>query len=90
MAPFAYYYAYRIKRQGKDEASIIYDGPWTNKINDMIENGTYTYSVTPYYFDGCTEHTGKTIELPPVCVTAYDRPPQEDMPDITQKDWIYE
>ena len=56
----------------------------------MIENGTYTYSVTPYYFDGCTEHTGKTIELPPVCVTAYDRPPQEDMPDITQKDWIYE
>ena len=84
------YYAYRIKRQGKDETSIIYDGPWTNKITDTIENGTYTYSVTPYYFDGCTEHTGKTIELPPVCVTAYDRPPQEDMPDITQKDWIYE
>ncbi len=84
------YYAYLVKRRGKDGTVTIYDGPWTEKICDSAESGTYSYSVTPYYRSNDGEiFYGNTLTLPEVCFSV-ELSPQKDMPDITQKDWIYE
>lgn len=83
------YYSYLVERKKQDRIVTIYDGKWTDKICDEITEGTYTYFVTPYYFDGQTKHMGKTVALPSV-TSSGAHSPQENLPKITQKDWIFE
>ena len=82
------YYSYLIERENEHEKTVIYDGPWSEKIYDTAKNGTYTYTVTPYYDDGAAKHYGKTHSLPKVNVKGA-RSPQNDLP-ITKKDWTRE
>lgn len=83
------YYLYLVERRSGDKKSVIYDGPWKDKICDEIDGGTYVYSVTPYYHDGTIKHFGNTITLPEISVSG-GKSPQYDVPDITKRDWIYE
>lgn len=83
------YYAYLIKRRSDGKEVTIYDGEYQKIITDEVAEGSYVYTVTPYYFDGVKKHYGKTIELPAVIVGGKSSP-QQDLPDITQKDWFNE
>ena len=80
------YYAYLIKRQHDGKETVIYEGKWQDKIYDEVEGGKYTYSVTPYYSDENGIHAGKTVILPDVNVLG-GTSPQQNIPDITKKDW---
>lgn len=81
------YYSYVIKRIQNDQNTVIYDGKWKNSIIDIPENGIYSYSVTPYYFDGINKHFGQEIILPSVNVNKNKGSPQVKIPDIAKDDW---
>ena len=83
------YYSYLIKRRSDGKEVTIYDGEYQKIITDEVAEGSYVYTVTPYYFDGVKKHYGKTIELPAVIIGGKSSP-QQDLPDITQKEWFNE
>lgn len=86
----AKYYAYLIKRQNNGKNVTVYDGEWIEKFEDCPGEGTYVYTVTPYYFDGTQRHYGTTITLPAVNTERKSSPPQNDAPDIAKRDWFNE
>jgi penicillin-binding protein 2A len=79
------YYSYLIKRKNDDEESVIYDGDWQESISEEIKTGCYTYSITPYYFDGKENHFGNEITLPPILIS--ENVNEEKQPEIAGKDW---
>ncbi len=82
------YYAYLIKRYKNNDFNVIYDGKWTESIRDNPEEGSYTYTVTPYYLNGENKIFGKEISLPSVNVSNSGGSPQIKIPDIAGKDWF--
>ena len=80
------YYAYIIKRKIDSKATVVYEGPWKERIEDNFHGGEAVYSVTPYYFDGRQKYFGKEIDLPPVCLSGGKSP--QDSHGITGSDWI--
>ena len=81
------YYAYLIKRHSNKNSDIIYDGKWQNCIKDEPSDGSYVYSVTPYYFDGENKIYGKEISLPPTNINKNNSSPQVKIPDIAKDNW---
>ena len=81
------YYAYLIKRHSNKNSDIIYDGKWQNCIKDEPSDGSYVYSVTPYYFDGENKIYGKEISLPPININKNNSSPQVKIPDIAKDNW---
>lgn len=81
------YYLYRINRIENDTKRCIYDGKWIDTVIDKPQEGTYTYTVIPYYDDGTTKHYGKEILLPSVNLQNATQSPQVKIPDIADKDW---
>lgn len=84
------YYSYLIKRENEGKNVTIYDGEWTETFEDSPGEGTYIYSIIPYYFDGTKKHYGATIKLPAVNTNTKSPPPQKDVPDIARRDWFNE
>lgn len=82
------YYSYLIKRQSDGKNTVIYDGVWQEQITDTPKIGCYTYSVTPYYFDGNINHYGTEIILPQVIIA--DKRDGKQLPNIVNKDWFNE
>ena len=83
----AKYYSFIVKRTKNGKNEVIYDGKWQEVITDSPEEGTYNYSITPYYNDGKNVYTGKEINLTPVCLSKNNDSPQIKIPDIAHKDW---
>ena len=81
------YYSYIVKRIKNSENEVIYDEKWKSAITDSPESGVYTYSVTPYYFDGKNKYYGDEIILGSVIVGNKSQPPQIKIPDIANRDW---
>ncbi|MBD5584249.1 MAG: hypothetical protein HDQ88_04140 [Clostridia bacterium] len=81
------YYAYLIKRRLNGHFETIYDGNWQKCIKDSPKEGSYVYTVTPYYFDGKNKIYGKEISLPSVNVNGNNNAPQVKIPDIANGDW---
>lgn len=81
------YYSYIVKRIKNSENEVIYDEKWKSAITDSPESGIYTYSVTPYYFDGKNKYYGDEIILGSVIVGNKSQPPQIKIPDIANRDW---
>lgn len=80
------YYAYLIKRAKNGENETIYDGLWKERIIDEVDEGCYSYSVTPYYInENSKKFIGEEVILPQINVSKQ----QSDykLPDISQKDW---
>ena len=76
-----------IKRHSNKNSDIIYDGKWQNCIKDEPSDGSYVYSVTPYYFDGENKIYGKEISLPPININKNNSSPQVKIPDIAKDNW---
>ncbi|MDE7265111.1 MAG: hypothetical protein K2N52_02420, partial [Clostridia bacterium] len=83
----AKYYSFIVKRTKNGKNEVIYDGKWQEIITDLPEEGSYSYSVTPYYSDGKNVYMGKEINLKPVYLSNSKESPQIKIPNITQKDW---
>lgn len=81
------YYAYLIKRHSSGHFDVIFDGKWQNCVKDIPIEGSYVYSVTPYYCDGENKIYGKEISLPPINVNKDNTSPQVKIPDIAKGDW---
>lgn len=81
------YYDYVINRQCDGKNNVIYDGKWQKIIYDCPQEGSYIYSVTPYYIYNGKKIYGQKIELPPVYLSNDNQNPQVKIPDIAQKDW---
>lgn len=81
------YYSYLINRTKNSKNEVIYDDKWKNLITDKPDEGVYTYTVTPYYFDGKNKHFGERSSLPPVNISKTSAPPQVKIPEIINKDW---
>lgn len=81
------YYTYIIKRRHEGEETVIYDGPWKEKIEDKVDNGKFIYTVTPYYYDGRQKYYGDEIILPEVNLSG-EKSPQSNLPGIAGSDWI--
>ena len=82
------YYSYLIERTKNGKNEVIFDDKWENKITDNPSEGVYTYTVTPYYFDGSKKYFGKKITLPSVNISKLSKPPQVKIPEIINKDWF--
>ena len=78
------YYSYLIKCD--DE--IIYDGPFSQKIEHSPGEGSHIYSVTPYYSDGEKKYLGDTITLSKINISSNDDYSRFSSPPITEKDWF--
>lgn len=81
------YYLYIINRTSCGNNEVIYDNKWKSEIFDNPEEGVYTYTVTPYYFDGNNKYFGQEITLPSVIISKENKTPQVKVPDIVNKDW---
>ncbi|MDE6585932.1 MAG: transglycosylase domain-containing protein [Clostridia bacterium] len=81
------YYSYLVKRYKNNDFKVIYDGNWKKTITDTPDDGTYTYTVTPYYLYGQNKIFGKEITLPNVIVNSSSSAPQIKIPDIADKEW---
>ena len=81
------YYSYLIERTKNGKNEVIFEDKWKNEIKDCPEEGVYTYSVTPYYFDGINKYYGQKIQLPSVIISTESNSPQVKIPDIVNKDW---
>ena len=81
------YYSLIVKRTKNNKSTIIYDGKWKELISDRPEEGSYVYSVIPYYNDGKTTFSGKEIVLTPISLSKTGSPPQIKIPDIAHEDW---
>lgn len=81
------YYAYIVKRYFNGKYDVIYDGKWMENIQDSPMDGTYTYSVTPYFTNGEDKIYGKEITLPPVNIDKNNSSVKIKIPDITNKEW---
>lgn len=84
------YYNYVIKRNSANENTLVYEGKWADKICDTVEDGSYVYSVTPYYLYGDEKYFGKTISLPQVIVDTNESKARQEIPDIAKREWYYE
>lgn len=86
------YYDYIINRISNNENTLVYEGKWTEKICDIADDGSYVYTVTPYYLYEGKKYFGKTLTLPQVIVkTKIETEPQkQDIPDIAKREWYYE
>ncbi|MCH5146961.1 MAG: transglycosylase domain-containing protein [Clostridiales bacterium] len=82
------YYSYLIERTKNGKNEVIFDDKWENKITDNPSEGVYTYTVTPYYFDGNKKHFGQKITLPTVNISKGGKTPQVKIPEIINKDWF--
>ncbi len=83
----AKYYSLIVKRTKNNKSTIIYDGKWKEVISDRPEEGSYVYSVIPYYNDGKTTFSGKEIVLTPISLSKTGSSPQIKIPDIAHEDW---
>ncbi|MBO5327779.1 MAG: hypothetical protein J6B04_01245, partial [Clostridia bacterium] len=70
---------------------VIYDGIYKEKIYDTPKNGTYVYSVIPYYEYKDKKYFGKEYFFPAVNVgnNKYS-PPQIKVPNLIYGDWFNE
>lgn len=82
------YYEYLIYRQNANDKTLIYDGKWKEKIEDIPKDGSYLYSVVPYYDDGKNKYYGDEIILPQVNIFAEKITTK--LPGITKRDWCNE
>ena len=85
----AEYYAYSIKRKNGTREEIIYDGVWKECIEDKVDSGKYTYTVTPYYLYQGRKFYGKEVTLPAISLEG-KLSPQSETPDIAKRDWFNE
>ncbi|MCH5142538.1 MAG: transglycosylase domain-containing protein [Clostridiales bacterium] len=81
------YYDYMINRQFNGKNEVIYDGKWKKSIADCPKEGTFIYTVTPYFNNGGNKIFGTEIVLPPVNLSKDNKEPQVKIPDIAKKDW---
>ena len=81
------YYDYVINRQFNGKNEVIYDGKWQASISDRPKEGSYIYTVTPYFVSDGKKILGKEIILPPVNLSKENNSPQVKIPDIAKKDW---
>ena len=81
------YYSYLIERTKNGKNEVIFDDKWKNAITDNPGEGVYTYSVTPYYFDGNKKYFGQKITLPTINISKGNKTPQVKIPEIVNKDW---
>ncbi len=81
------YYSYIVKRANSGIKTTIYDGKWKKSITDSPPDGTYLYSVCPYYFDGTARHFGKEINVGPIFISSNKQQPQIKIPHIINGDW---
>ncbi len=84
------YYSYIIKRRYNGLVVTVYDGEWTPEFTDEISEGSYTYSVTPYFQSGTKKYYGQQIILPSVSASAEQHSPQGDVPEIAKGEWFLE
>lgn len=84
---YAKYYSFVVNRVQNNKKETVYDGKWVQTIKDKPPEGSYTYTVTPYYDDGNIKHFGKEITLPSVNLNTSATSPQIKIPDIAGKDW---
>lgn len=81
------YYSYLINRAKNGKNELIYDGKWIKNLKDEPEEGTYLYSVTPYYSCDGKRYYGEKICLPAVKIGEGGKAPQVKIPDIINEDW---
>ena len=81
------YYDYVINRQFNGKKEVIYDGKWKKSISDSPSEGSYVYTVIPYYNCAGNKIFGSEIVLPPVNLSKDNKEPQVKIPDIAKKDW---
>lgn len=84
------YYDYLVYRQSKSEKKVIYNGKWKKEICDEPKEGTYSYSVIPYYEYKNKKYFGKEIILPSVKIGKTSATPQIKIPDIINGEWYNE
>jgi len=88
---YAEYYYYLINREHNDEKIVIYDGKYIEKIYDSLTNdGTYSYSITPYFINKNEKIFGKTLTLSPVFIANNLKNPQKNLPDIVHDEWYFD
>lgn len=75
------YYSYLVKCDN----IIVYDDTFTNEIKLTLENGSHSYTITPYYTDGNNKYFGDTIFLGTVNISLPSESPLP--PSIVNKDW---
>lgn len=80
-----HYYDYSVYREQNGKKELIYEGKWTDKIEDCPQPGVYRYSVVASYNSGKEKFVGDEIVLPDVIVTRNSLHP---LPDIADKDWF--
>ena len=81
------YYDYVVKRQFGGKNEVIYDGKWQKTISDSPKEGSYIYTVIPYFNSDGKRIFGKEIVLPPVNLSKDNNNPQVKIPDIAKNDW---
>lgn len=81
------YYSYMINRIKDGKNEVIFDNKWQDEIIDNPNEGIYTYTVTPYYFDGNKKYYGQKITLPSVIISKENSTPQVKIPNLVNKDW---
>lgn len=84
------YYHYIINRIENNENTLVYEGKWIDKFYDTVENGSYIYTVTPYYLYGDKKYYGQTVTLPQIIVDTETTPQKQEIPDIAKREWYYE
>lgn len=86
------YYAYIIKRRNNKEEKTIYDGEWQEVITDTPPAGENTYIIMPYFEAENKKFYGTPVTLPSVFIPKADtgKSPQQNLPDITTRDWTME
>lgn len=80
------YYAYLVKRKNNGSFDIIYDDKWKAEICDILDDGEYVYTVTPYYRYDNKNYYGEEIVLPKIIVSKNKG--NDGIPDIAKKDWF--
>ena len=81
------YYDYVVNRQFNGKNEVIYDGKWQKIISDSPKEGSYIYTVIPYFNSDGKKIFGKEIVLLPVNLSKDNNNPQVKIPDIAKKDW---
>ncbi len=83
------YYDYVVNRTENKNKTLVYEGKWKQKICNTVEDGSYVYTVTPYYLSDGKKYFGETITLPQVIVQT-EKPDVQDIPDIAKREWYFE
>lgn len=81
------YYSYVINRVKNNKINTIYDGKWKEVISDCPDEGTYQYTVTPYYLCGNNRYYGDEIILPKIYIGKKNSSPQVKIPKIVDDEW---